>query len=181
MENGLNNSRLVKIEIVDFDYKHGKVAACQSLHSAARAMMAHSTKAHAPCGNVPIIKAAFFSLFQGGLKGRKNVRVVMCKRAPGRDRPCSLPCITLCSLLFLCFPLFSDGIPSRSSRRTRTDLFTCHRRDVGKANEALVRIGVGLGANHSVTEREMLLYVHATVAPFLLPQVYMIPQCFVSW
>lgn len=44
-------------------------------------------------------------------------------------------------------------------------------REVGKANEALVRIGVGLAANPSITEREMLLYVHATVAPFLLPQV----------
>lgn len=30
---------------------------------------------------------------------------------------------------------------------------------------------MGLAANPSVTESEMLLYVHATVAPFLLPQV----------
>lgn len=44
-------------------------------------------------------------------------------------------------------------------------------REVGKANEALARIGMGLAANPSVTEPEMLLYVHATVAPFLLPQV----------
>ena len=44
-------------------------------------------------------------------------------------------------------------------------------RSVGKANEALTRIGMGLAANPSVTESEMLLYVHATVAPFLLPQV----------
>lgn len=44
-------------------------------------------------------------------------------------------------------------------------------REVGKANEALTRIGMGLAANPSVTEPEMLLYVHATVAPFLLPQV----------
>ncbi|CAB1098209.1 unnamed protein product [Ectocarpus sp. CCAP 1310/34] len=43
-------------------------------------------------------------------------------------------------------------------------------RSVGKANEALTRIGMGLAANPSVTESEMLLYVHATVAPFLLPQ-----------
>lgn len=45
-------------------------------------------------------------------------------------------------------------------------------REVGKANEALTRIGMGLAANPSVTEPEMLLYVHATVAPFLLPQVF---------
>ena len=44
-------------------------------------------------------------------------------------------------------------------------------REVGKANEVLARIGMGLAANPSVTEPEMLLYVHATVAPFLLPQV----------
>ncbi len=35
-----------------------------------------------------------------------------------------------------------------------------------------MRIGMGLAANRSVTESEMLLYVHATVAPFLLPQVW---------
>ncbi|CAM9407566.1 unnamed protein product [Choristocarpus tenellus] len=47
----------------------------------------------------------------------------------------------------------------------------CERpRDVGKAHEALVRLGMGLAANPSVTEVEMLLYVHATVAPFLLNQ-----------
>ncbi|CAN0512521.1 unnamed protein product, partial [Ectocarpus sp. 8 AP-2014] len=38
-------------------------------------------------------------------------------------------------------------------------------RSVGKANEALTRIEMGLAANPSVTESEMLLYVHATVAP----------------
>lgn len=48
---------------------------------------------------------------------------------------------------------------------------TSYFRSVGKANEALTRIGMGLAANPSVTESEMLLYVHATVAPFLLPQV----------
>ena len=42
---------------------------------------------------------------------------------------------------------------------------------MGKCSEALARIGRGLAANPSVTEPEMLLYVHATVAPFLLPQV----------
>lgn len=51
-------------------------------------------------------------------------------------------------------------------------------REVGKANEALVRIGVGLAGNPSVTEGEMLLYVHATVAPFLLPQVLLLFFCF---
>lgn len=44
-------------------------------------------------------------------------------------------------------------------------------RDVGKAREVLARIGIGLATNPTVTESEMLLYVHATVAPFLLPQV----------
>lgn len=44
-------------------------------------------------------------------------------------------------------------------------------RDVGKAREVLTRIGIGLSANPTVTESEMLLYVHATVAPFLFPQV----------
>ncbi|CBJ27113.1 conserved unknown protein [Ectocarpus siliculosus] len=43
-------------------------------------------------------------------------------------------------------------------------------RSVGEANEALTRIEMGLAADPSVTESEMLLYVHATVAPFLLPQ-----------
>ncbi|CAN0493008.1 unnamed protein product, partial [Ectocarpus sp. 8 AP-2014] len=38
-------------------------------------------------------------------------------------------------------------------------------RSVGKANEALTRIEMGLAANPSVAESEMLLYVHATVAP----------------
>lgn len=33
---------------------------------------------------------------------------------------------------------------------------------------------MGLAANPSVTESEMLLYVHATVAPFLLPQVHQV-------
>lgn len=50
-------------------------------------------------------------------------------------------------------------------------------RSVGKANEALTRIGMGLAANPSVTESEMLLYVHATVAPFLLPQVGFLESC----
>lgn len=53
-------------------------------------------------------------------------------------------------------------------------------RSVGKANEALTRIGMGLAANPSVTESEMLLYVHATVAPFLLPQVLNLGPSLVS-
>ncbi|CAM9433513.1 unnamed protein product, partial [Discosporangium mesarthrocarpum] len=44
-------------------------------------------------------------------------------------------------------------------------------REVSKANEALLRLGIGLASNPSVTEVEMLLYVHATIAPFLQPQV----------